>query len=147
MKGGDRAKLLEWTRRLIQSRNAILKDIKEVAEGKEGFDLIVTTPTKTQCYIILPELSRIEESLERLDSRSVYIITTNTRKNLDVLLSRWDETTKHNQLCILFVNPDAHGDQKWAIYPATHAALSDPKKLKSGLMTLFLGVEEYKGHV
>jgi len=136
--------LIEWTRRFIQSRNALLSDVNSQKEGVDGFDIVVETKTKTQNYLIIPDLTDLPEALDSLGSKGAYLVTLNTKRNLDNTSSHWDELIQHNQLCLIFVNPDSRSDQKWAIYPATHAMLTETKKLRAGLLSLSSTVEEYK---
>lgn len=137
--------LLQWARHFITSRKAMTGQEVVAKEGVEGFDLVVESAGKKQAYIMLPDLSEVSALKEKIGRERVFVVTFNTRKNVDRLIENWEELVGCPGLCVMFVNPQANGDQKWALYPSTHAAFSETKKLAQGLNALFSTVEEWTG--
>ena len=130
--------LQEWTLLWIKNKDVIARQVMSIEEKKD--ELLVTKTAGLQRYIIMPVLSQLKEFVTK--EKNTVVVTLNTKSNVSSLLKQWNSLIEQPQLCILFVNPDARNDQKWAVYPFTHHRIAD--NIEKGLWTLFETVDEWK---
>ena len=73
--------------------------------------------------------------------KAVYLVLGNNYENLKTVLAFWSELVKHQNLCILFVNPTC--SEKWILYPYTHNRISEQSTLEKGLRSLMDSVPQW----
>ena len=81
--------------------------------------------------------------MKKINDKTVFIITLNTKDNLSKIIENWSNLIEHQNLCIYFVNPASQLETKWVVCPYTHNKITEKASLKSGLETLFSMVEPY----
>src|SRR3989304_8284668 len=132
------AQLREWAEIYLKSRDVLQKAITGF-ESLDG-DFIVHKATGDVIFLIRPEFVNVEEVVEKVTSNAGLVIL-NTKKNVDFVISNWDKLAKLNGLCIYFVNPKLN--DKWLLYPYTHAQITEKSALRRGLESLFSMVPSY----
>ncbi len=141
----DKLKILlkGWTKGFLKHKDIIKKEILDIEENKEGFDLTINTKDgKRKHYIILPLAENINRIIEKLDDDDFFgVVMLNTKDNLKVILSNWETISRFKKLCLFFVNPFSETEKKWMIFPYTHSKISDKESLESGLKSLFDSVD------
>jgi hypothetical protein len=135
--------LREWAGRSLRARGAFLQGQHAVEGPQDGFDFIVRRPDGTQHCIIQPRLD-IPALAKRIEGLKALVITANTRENLKTLIAGWDALVRHRGLTVMFANPRAAGDQRWAVNPAIHDLVTERASLARGLQALFDGVEPWQ---
>jgi len=132
------AELKEWAQIFLKSRDVMQRVISSF-ESLNG-DFVVHKTTGDVIFMIRPELSNVEEVVEK-SSGNAGLIVLNTKKNVDAVISNWDKLAKLKGLCIYFVNPKAN--EKWLLYPHTHDQITEKPALRRGLESLFSMVPVY----
>lgn len=130
--------LTEWTQTYYEQKDLYHKKIVCVDKDKEECDLVIEFKDKKLCLLVQGKLSiaDIKDSDE-----PITVVVYNTKENLSALFEGWDELKEKKHISILFVNPFAHGDTKWTIYPYTHDRITEKESLELGIKALFSSVE------
>ena len=55
-------------------------------------------------------------------------------KSIDTLIRNFSAFAQHKQLSVTFVHPGTN--EKWILHPHTHALVSDPESLATGLKAM-----------
>jgi hypothetical protein len=126
------SQLKEWVQIYLKSRDVLQKSITGF-ESLNG-DFVVKKTTGDVLFLIRPEFSNADEVVEKATA-AAGLVLLNTKKNLDSVVASWDKLSKLKGLCIYFVNPKLN--EKWLLYPYTHAQITERSALKRGLESLF----------
>lgn len=129
--------LTEWTKTLLQSRDAIRQEITSFEDA--GNDFIVHKKTGDTRFLIRPEFTSPQE-LTAHANEALSLVLLNTKKNLNAVIAHWQELASIKQLCIYFVNPQTN--DKWLLYPHTHNQITEKTALRKGLETMFAEVPQ-----
>jgi len=116
--------LKEWSFQYFKFRAKFEKF--EVVEKKDCLEI------KTK---VLKDIVTWHEDLSKV-KESNYMVTYNTKNNVDYLADSWAKFLKPN-IKIIFINPDS---SKWIIIPYIHDKVCDQKDIKRSLLSLS-GVE------
>ncbi len=130
--------LKDWVQIFLKSRDIIQKAITGF-ESING-DFIVHKTSGDVVFLIRPELKDVDEIVQK-STGNAGLVVLNLKKNVDFVVSNWDELAKLRGLCIFFVNPKAN--DKWLLYPFTHNQVTEKASLKRGLDSLFSMVVPY----
>jgi hypothetical protein len=122
--------LKEWIKTYLKSRDVFQKSI-ECFEDLNG-DFIVHKSDSSTFFLIRPELKDAKEATK---DGNVSLVTLNTKKNVNTIVSNWNLLSQKQNLCIYFVNLSSN--EKWILYPFTHNKITDKSSLKRGLMSLY----------
>ena len=134
--------LLDWTINFVKYKDSISKKIKQIENGKDGFDLYVKYIDKENYFIIVPTIESIESLLNRLNNSFYFsIVTLNSNNNFKMLLDNWSKLINYKLLSIIFVNPFSELDKKWIIVPSVHDKICDESSIKCGLKSMFESTE------
>ena len=150
--------LVDWTVNFIKNKDIISKKIKNIENGKDGFDLYVKFKDREQYFIITPNIVDVNSIIQRIVSCErvrneahshstnffFSIVTLNSKENFDVILKNWNKLINFKFLSIIFVNPFSELDKKWIIFPHTHNKICDESSLENGLKSMFEMVEQIK---
>jgi len=136
--------LREWAEHYLRNKDLLTRSIQEVQRGSQGWDIVLQTTTGPRYVLALPDLADVAKHVERIGDNTVYVFTTNTRKNVDALVSAWDSLIGSKKLTVLFVNPDSSTDKRWALMPHVHERVSERAALRLGLGSLFATVDEFR---
>ena len=138
---GPKEFLVEWTERLIRHNDMLLKKIKSIDKGIDGFDIIARQEPKDKYIIVEPFLENVEavRSLLKEDVKAMLVVY-NTKENLDVLFREWKQLNNFPEFCIMFVNPFSELDLKWIVCPYTHDKVTEKDSFVTGLKALFESV-------
>lgn len=134
--------LLEWVLAYVKAKCSLQHKSIEIIKD-QGVDFIITCGESKDYYVIFPHLKDCEDVLKDVGEKKFFVVTFNTKENFNVLLELWKEIIVYSRLCIIFVNPEALGDKKWAVYPHTHNKITEKSVLKQGLRSLARQVEEW----
>ncbi len=134
--------LHEWLKEYIKHRNLMKQDIISI-DDKPPI-ITVQHKTKKHIYVIITDPNKLTDNLNLLkENTALSLIVPNQKEFLEAMIRDWDKLILSQLLSIFFVNPQALGEKKWIIYPQTHNSISDKASLKTGLVSLFEGVEAY----
>jgi len=136
--------LKEWVIAYAKAEVSLRGGDIQIIQGQEGCDLITKNPEKQECYVIFPSLKDCVPILNQIGEKDFFIITFNTKENFSTILELWANLVKFPRLCVMFVNPKAFGDKKWAVFPHTHHRITEKSALKKGLLSLAQQVTEWK---
>lgn len=136
--------LKSWTLIFVKNKDLIHNLIKNISETNKDFDFVVHRKDDSIFFLIIPELSNINEILNKAKDRCVNIVVLNIKKNLDFIINNWNNLKTFQNLCFYFVNPNAAREQKWILYPYSHDLIIETKNIKKSLLTLFSTVPAYK---
>jgi ABC-type uncharacterized transport system substrate-binding protein len=126
----------EWSTHYIKFKDCMKKNILEIKQEKHT--IIVTEKNRTIHYHMH---NTLKEGIEQLNQKQPeVIITYNSKNNLQTLIDMWRSIQNNKELTIIFANTKTN--QKWLIHPYTHSNISEDKKLKEGLKTLFESISE-----
>lgn len=140
----DQKAMHAWTKTYIKNRDIFKKEIVVVEEDNSEWNLVVhLRDDKKRCYLI-QEVLHIDEALSKIGTDAVFVVTSNTKKNMQSLLDHWNEVKTFPQLCFVFINPDSTADKQWLVYPYTHHKITEQSALKTGIKALFDSVDEVK---
>src|SRR3989338_4977379 len=134
--------LVEWTINYVKNRDVIDRNIENIEEGKEGFDIVVRFKDKTQFFIVMPFIKDIEEVIKKLDvEKHISLVIFNSKNNFNAVVDNWKKFINFKYFNIYFVNPFSQLDKKWIIYPHTHNRICEESSLKLVLKSMFEMVE------
>lgn len=134
--------LHEWLKEYIKHRNLMKQDILKLDDKPTIFS--VEYKSKKHKYLIITDPHKLTDDLDLMkDNTHLSLIVPNQKEFVEAMIKSWDKLIVSPMLSIFFVNPHAQGEKKWIIYPCTHNSISDKASLKTGLMSLFEGVEAY----
>jgi len=128
--------LIGWTEEFVKHKDILSKSIHVIKKTDDG--LIVVRKNTEQIFVIK---NNILEAIELADD-NVYIVTLNTRTNLNILVQNWHRLAKMPGMTMYFVNPDSTTEIKWVIRPNLHDKVADDDSLKHGLESMFSMVDE-----
>lgn len=120
-------KIKEWCVHYIKARDAMTRKLVSIDEKNDKIiahykDKEVTfLPTET-----LPSVA---------PSGTATIVCLQNEKNFDILINRFEDYAKNQDLTVMFLNPTLN--EKWVLKPAVHAAVADNESLKTGLRAMF----------
>lgn len=126
--------LYEWTKQYIRFQDSVRKQIVNIKETAQGYQVEEKTTQKE--YNVYPKLAEYEFIPTK---NKLYIITANNKTNLQYLIKNWKKTLESPQLTILFVNPKTN--EKWHVQPIHHQKISE--KLEPSLSVLFENCSTY----
>jgi hypothetical protein len=128
--------LAEWTSAYIDYLNCFKRDL--ISKKAEGNAIVCEYKAKgIVTYLIMEFMDA--ELLNAIGDGQYVIVCSNSKKNLDLLISKWQEYAKNRSLKVIFANPSAN--QQWTIVPYTHNMYSDPASLKLGLKSMFESIQ------
>jgi len=132
--------LKEWTVNFAKNKDIFTKTIAEIKPADR--EIVILHKHKEHKYFLDPFLEHYANDLKSLrpDSHSS-IVCFNTRDNFRILVDKWNDFISFSHLSFIFVNPFAHEQKVWIIFPHTHNNIADPDSLKLGLQTMFEQVE------
>jgi hypothetical protein len=134
--------LKEWTINFLKNKNAILQTLQKIEEEKEGYDLKIIYDDKETYVLIKPFIDNFEELEEKIDqNKNITLVLLNSKKNLDILIDKWEYFAGFDKLTIYFVNMFSISDKKWVIRPYLHNKISEASALKPGLKSMFNTVD------
>jgi len=132
--------LVEWTELFVKHRDIVARKI--VSIKKEGNRVKVEYKDKKALFLACPSLKDIDMiKSEVKEDIFVSVVTFNSEKSLKFLTDNWNEFSGNCRLSFYFINPFSKLDTKWIICPYTHAKICDPSSLKTGLKSMFEGVD------
>ncbi|MBT3721137.1 hypothetical protein HN789_04985 [archaeon] len=120
--------LKAWTSSYIDYLDSFKKSLVSKNDKENIIDCEYSDKGKIN-YVICEDLNFC-----KYNENSV-IICLNSKKNLDVLISKWNDFSKNIKLKIVFANPIQN--LQWSIIPYLHNKYGDPESLKVGLKSLF----------
>ena len=135
--------LKDWALNYVKNRDLVHNLIKEIVQDS-GFDFIVHRMDGSLFFLVIPELSDVNEIVDKAGGKRLNVVVLNTKENLDFLVKHWKSLIKFPDLCFYFVNPKSSDEQKWIVYPRSHDLIIDSKHLKKSLNVLFSAVPVYK---
>lgn len=116
-----------YTRKYLESRNAIFRDIEKISEIKNS--LIVEKKAGRKIYLIQPFIFGKKEEIRTFcdenNKHSITCICFNTLENIDYLKTEWRSFVDIGNLSFFFFNPFSKNDRRWAINPRTHSLITD----------------------
>lgn len=127
-------KCKDWVRKFIDYKNSFQRDVLEVVETDQGFD--VKTKSGDIQYLVLEDLTK-----SHADFTAQRIVCLNSLKNITWVNSNWDLISKSN-VVFLFVHPDKN--EHWTIRPKHHNLIAERKDIKKGLLTLMESISIYE---
>lgn len=136
--------LRSWIINYLKNKDIVAKEIQSIKKNIDGFDFVLETSKGKKFVCVLRDFFLNEGFFEKISQNSIILVVNNSKKNLDFFINNWQKFILNPKLCIFFVNPKLASNAKWILYPATHNSLIDKGSLRSGLESLFAGVEEVK---
>jgi hypothetical protein len=135
--------LMEWYINYVQNRDLMLNKISSLDKNTDQNSIIITNKdgTKENAFIN-EEVSSFLNIINPipLDSR-ITIAVLNKKKNIDQMISEWNQLSKYRFLTIIFINPISQTDTRWIIKPYLHDLLGDKAALKPGIMSIASSVD------
>ncbi len=140
----DKKELAEWSIHYFRSRDAVKKEIVDVKQDSDNFDIVFVKKDKKQFVDVRPVLPGMNGFFDKLTKGpdQYTLVVLNKRPNLELLKKHWKEFIEFPTLSVVFVNPDSNLEKKWIINPYVHHRISDPNSLSRGLDSMFEQVEE-----
>jgi len=136
--------LTSWIIEYVKSKDLMIKQITAIKPDTPEADVVVEGALKNQFILVQPSLGDLGR-LDSLKDKHAIIVTTNTKENMEFVISHWAELVKYPHLAVYFVNPNSSLDTRWVIFPATHDKITERKTLRKGIESLFATVEPWKG--
>ena len=134
--------LTEWAVNFIRSKDAFAGNLKSIEKDTDGFDLKIVYNDKEELVIVEPFIKDADKIISMmLKEKYVSLFLFNSFENFNFLVNNWKRLIGFEKLTIYFVNMFSNTDKKWAIKPYLHNLISDDKKLKEGLNSMFMAVE------
>lgn len=127
--------LKDWTVNYLKHKDILAKRILSIDD--DGDDLLVKERNGDKKILLRPDISGLTVD----QNQKTTVVTFSTNENLKSLISIWDSIKDNADLMMIFINPESKTEQKWIIYPRTHARIADDSALKPGLKALFDMVE------
>jgi len=118
--------LTEWFVRYVKHKDLIAKKLKSCVIDGGKISFVFEDRTM---------IGYAQEKLAPVDKGKVTIATPQTRENVRVLESRWNDFVKNEELIVIFVNPARN--EKWIVKPALHQKICGGSQ---GIRTLADGV-------
>jgi len=140
---GTKELLCDWIVGFLKSKDVNARQITAIRKNEQGVDIVVEGALKSQHIIVKPVLGELD-ILESLKDRHAVLVTTNSKENVEFLISNWDALAKYPHLCIYFVNPNSATDKRWVIFPATHNRIAERTALRKGIESMYATVEPWK---
>ncbi len=122
--------LREWAYSYFRHKDLFTRSIKELRTEDSGL-ILVRKNGNTEHILCTKTLDPASLPSE---GKRAYIITEDTKRNLDVLVDSWGVFKSRPDLLVIFV--DMHQSTRWLLFPHTHARISDPKKIRRSLKAL-----------
>ncbi len=129
--------LKEWLISWLQAKEEFSIQKAKLKKGKNRFEFILLSKeTGDQYFFLVPRLKEInlDELMDEAKNYHAWIVTLNTRENIETLLEHWGRASKNPNLAFCFVNLETKS--QWSVYPYTHNLIADPSKLRQGLFSL-----------
>lgn len=133
--------LREWALRFVQNKDLLTRKITSIDKDADGWDFVVNTTEGKRLVRVVPDLASLKDDLARIHDEPVWVVTLNTRQNVDALVQLWPDLITRPKLAVVFVNPSSM--DKWMLVPHVHEKVTERKALKTGLMSMFSMVEEH----
>ncbi|PLW80622.1 hypothetical protein C0585_01740 [Candidatus Woesearchaeota archaeon] len=127
--------LIEWTIRYVKHRDLMKKNLIDYKILKNHIDF--EFKDKKHIYFIYEDLK--DNVLEEIGKDFITFVVLNKNTNLNFLVKNWNQFLKNQNLNLVFVHPSSN--QSWTVNPFFHNKIAEPKKLKSGLLSLFDGIK------
>ena len=139
--------LLNWILRDIKQKDVFFKRIQNIEEDEHS--ALITYKDKKVNVIPLVDLD--DEGLAKVyfqaeSNEHITIATFNKKENIQSMIKSWDDLCNIRFLCIYFINPFSNPDNKWIIFPHTHAKVTEKKALRTGLASLGQSVAPFTEH-
>lgn len=132
----------EWMIEYIKNKDIVKKTIKNISVEKD-YNFAVEFNDKKQLFIIelpIDDINKIRSVIN--PEEHISLVLLNNLNNFEFIAKNWKNFIDFKLFSIYFINPFSELEKKWIIYPYTHHRISDEKSLKTGLKTLFQGVEQ-----
>ena len=121
--------LKEWAINYARHRH-IVKGYEKSEDTEKG--IIIHSNGKKEEYTAEPVL-RVPENT----GGEIFIVTLNTKQNLDFLIKSWKSFSSNEKLTLIFANPSSELETKWIVKPYIHNRICDEGSLASGLKSMF----------
>jgi hypothetical protein len=138
-----RVVLKEWIIEYLKSKDLMTRHITAIKQNEQDADVVIESALKNQLIIVQPQLGDLGR-LQALKDKHIVLVTTNTKENMEFLLSNWAEIVQCQHLSVYFVNPNSSLDKRWVIFPATHDRITERNALRKGIESLFATVEPWR---
>lgn len=133
--------LMEWSTRYAKHRDIYERRIVEIKEDDNK--LIIKRKEGILSYLILPVLNK--NDLKGFGKKeNITIVTFNTMKSFEELVTNWHLYADYPDLVIMFINPKSNLEKKWLVKPCIHQLVCDDIALRKGLRSIFETVEPLK---
>lgn len=134
--------LKEWLVPYLKSRDAMQKQIVEIAEADYG--LLVRYVSRQGFFLIEPKPGDISGEISRLpisEKTELTAVFFNTKENFKAVLDSWKNLVAIKNLKLIFVNPESEEETKWIVAPYVHNLVCDEHSVARGLKSMFSVVE------
>jgi hypothetical protein len=134
--------LKEWLAPYLKSRDAMQKQIVEIADADYGF--LVRYVSRQGFFLIEPKPGDISGAVSRLPvsgSAEVTAVFFNTKENFKAVVDSWKSLAAIRNLKLIFVNPESEEETKWVVAPYVHSLVCDEHSVARGLKSMFSMVE------
>ena len=123
--------LIEWTIQHVKHRDLMKKTLVDykILKNYISFEF----KDKTHMYYLHPELD--DSVLSELKNEHLTFVCLNTKSNVSFLVNNWEKLIGYPKLNFIFADPATN--QCWILVPNIHDRISERKKLKSGLISLY----------
>jgi hypothetical protein len=134
--------LREWIQRFMTNKDLIFRKIKEM-HAEDSMVIVNNMDGSGQGIFICPFIESPDDCLAQLkDHDNCSLVVYNTRENFKALLQHWEKFSSFKRhFNIQFVNPFSQTEKRWAVFPQTHALMTEKSGLETGLRALFNNVE------
>ncbi len=133
--------LAEWA--LHYAQHLSVFHGKDDAITRHDSQVSVKGKESNATYYAAPDLDKFEPKAPQ-KNESIYVVTLNTKDNLEALEKHWKKYSEHRNVMVIFLNPKSTLDTKWTIHPYVHNRICDSSALHTGLKALFANVDPVK---
>lgn len=125
--------LIDWLGHYVKFKDSMKKQIVETTTEQNQLHVKEKQGEKT--YFVHQEL---EALINKNADHKTYFVCLNNKKNIQTLLTHWEELITKKELTILFAHPDSNN--VWLINPAVHNSITEKESLKEGIESLHLSI-------
>ena len=126
--------LKEWAKRYFKNKDLAERRIKEMSEEKNEVKLHYKDGSYADVFVC-ESLDDVKSALSKHSEKS-FLITINSKRNLDYLFTNWSFFEKIKGFYIIFINPFSIKETKWSLFPYTHAMVTETSALKKGILSM-----------
>jgi len=128
--------ILDWTEAYLKYKDSIQRKIKILKKFSLQNEIVCEMKDDSiHKYLCVDDLSNLKAS----DIKGYRVSCLNSKKNLDWLISNWQELKSLDSV-FFFANPQKA--VHWSINPRIHDGITDKSSIKSGLNSLFDSIQE-----